>query len=177
MPFAITPAVILRGYYPDTSLAYFALSDHSRSPLDISYNSFEKSVQLANGTTRKYVIAQKRTIRLNWKDLPSTSVMTADYGAGAKDLEKFYKNNVDNEISIYVFMDQGTGSLLSTNLSLGPNDNGMVGTMPTNFAQALNFTGFIESFSCNVNKRYYGGGTRGTGYYDLWDASLSLKEA
>lgn len=178
MPFKLAPAVILNGYYPSTLTASFMLSDHSRSPLDISYDRYEKSVQLSNGLTRKYVIATKRSINLSWDNLPSSASVTVDKGAGAYELQKFYDNNFNNSITVTTFTDQGVGTSLYTGISLpgtSASPYPIISTMPS--ASGVSWTGYIDSFSCNVNKRYYGGGTVGKGYYDLWNVSMTLKEA
>ena len=76
MAFQLAPAIILEGYYPTNVMSYFMLSDHSRQPFEISNDRYEKSVQLANGSTRKYVISTKKSINLSWNDLPSNSIAT-----------------------------------------------------------------------------------------------------
>lgn len=176
MAFQLAPAIFLRGYNSNNTQSYYSLSDHSRAPFNIGYERYEKSVQLADGTTRKYVISSKRSLSINWSNLPTTSEMTVDYGMGARDLQSFYERNYNNEIIVYIFIDQGTGTPLSSGISLLPNDGGLVGTMPSTISNAVSYTAYIDSFSCTVNKRYLGGGTPVTGRYDLWDASLSLKE-
>lgn len=174
MQFNLAPAVILNGYYPSTSLSNFMLSDHSRSPLDISYDRFEKSVQLANGLTRKYVVATKRSISLSWDDLPSTASATVDNGAGAYELQKFYDNNYNNSITVTTYTDQGSGTPLFTGLVLSSSYPVLTSTPST---PGASWTGYIDSFSCNINKRYYGNGTASGGRYDLWNVSMTLKEA
>lgn len=174
MAFKLAPAVILNGYYPTTSTASFMLSDHSRSPLDLSYDRFEKSVQLANGLTRKYVIATKKSLSLSWDNLPSNASATVDSGAGAYELQKFYDNNFNNSITVTTFTDQGSGTPLYAGLTLS-SSYPVLSAMPS--AAGVSWTAYIDSFSCNVNKRLYGGGTVAKGKYDLWNVSLTLKEA
>ena len=174
MAFKLAPAVILNGYYPSTSSANFMLSDHSRAPLDISYEKYEKSVQLANGLTRKYVIATKRQISLSWSDLPSSASATVDSGAGAYELQKFYDNNFDNTITVTTYTDQGSGTPQYAGLVLS-STYPVLTSLPS--TSGISWTAYIDDFSCNINKRYYGGGTVGTGKYDLWDVTMRLKEA
>jgi hypothetical protein len=174
MAFQLAPAVILNGYYPTTSAASFMLSDHSRGAIDVSYNRFEKSVQLANGLTRKYVIATKKSISLSWNDLPSNASATVDKGAGAYELQKFYDNNFDNTITVSTYTDQGSGTPLYSGLVFSANYP-VLTTMPS--VSGVTWIAYIDSFSCNVNKRFYGGGTVAKGRYDLWNVSMTLKEA
>lgn len=180
MAFQLAPAIFLRGLYPSAVLNYFMLSDHSRAPFQLGFERYEKSVQMANGDTRKFVVAGKRSLSLSWTSLPSTASMTVDNGAGAKDLQLFYNNNYNTTISGYIFSDSTTGAVgtaASTGLVIAASDAGKVTTMPTalgtNNASA---TFYIDSFSITVNKRHYGGGTAITGKYDLWDVSMTLKE-
>ena len=178
MAFQLAPAVILKGNYPSTASSYFMLSDHSRAPFQLGFDRYEKSVQMANGETRKYVISGKRSLSLSWTSLPSSSSVTVDYGAGAKDLQLFYNNNYAVPITAYIFADlAGLGTASSGGLVINPAAGGSVTTPPTaspTNSTAINF--YIDSFSITVNKRYYGGGTVATGKYDLWDVSLGLKE-
>lgn len=174
MPLQLAPAIILNGYYPTTSTASFMLSDHSRAPLSISNTRYEKSIQLSNGLTRKYVIANKRSINLSWSMLPSSASITVDGGAGAYELQKFYENNFNNEITVTVFSDRGSGTPASTGLALSQNYP-VITTMPS--VAGVSWTGYIEEFSCEIQKRYAGGGTVPSGRYDYWDVSMSLKEA
>lgn len=180
MPFQLSPLIILQGYYPSTSSAYFMLSDHSREPLSITNEKIEKSVQLANGLTRKYVVSNKNTFSLQWNDLPSTSAMTVDNGAGAANLELFYDLNYNNTITAYLFRDKpfsGSGTALSSGLVIPSTASGKVTFMPTASVNAELLTMYIDSYSATIKKRYYGGGSASTGYYDLWDVSMTLKEA
>lgn len=178
MAFKLAPAIILNGYYPSTNAASFMVSDHSRAALDISYDRLEKSVQLANGLTRKYVISGKRSINLSWDNLPSNASVTVDKGAGAYELQKFYDNNFNNSITVTTYTDQGSGTPLYSGLALpgtSASPYPILSAMPS--AAGVSWTAFIDSFSCNVNKRFYGNGTASGGKYDLWNVSMTLKEA
>jgi hypothetical protein len=173
MTFPLAPAVILNGYYPSTSSSYFMLSDHSRASLNVSYDRYEKAVQLASGLTRKYVISKKTAISMSWSNLPSSASATVDHGAGAYELQKFYDNNFNNTVTVYTYTDQGSGTPASTGLTMSSNYP-LLTSIPSGY---VSWTGYIDSFSCVVNKRYTGGGTVKSGKYDLWDVSMTLKEA
>ena len=180
MPYTISPLLILQGYYPSTSSAYFMLSDHSRQPLSISNEKVESAVRMANGLTRKYIVSNKNTFSLNWDNLPSSAYATVDNGAGAANLELFYDLNYNSTVTVYLFRDSpslGGGSPLSSGLSILNTAGGKITTMPTASATAEILTMYIDSYSAAINKRYYGGGTLAKGYYDLWNVSMTLKEA
>lgn len=66
------------------------ITDHNRSPLGISVERIEKSSRMANGTMRKYVIADKRTFDISWDDVPSRAIYTVDGFWGVEDIEDFY---------------------------------------------------------------------------------------
>ncbi len=82
-------------YLPVGSLIYLnttiKLSDHNRQPISIDTNRIEKQQRMANGTLRKFFIADKKSINVNWNLLPSLSTFTADGGYGAIDLRSFYE--------------------------------------------------------------------------------------
>jgi hypothetical protein len=82
-------------YLPVGSLIYLnstiKLSDHNRQPISIQTNRIEKQQRMSNGTLRKFFIADKKSINVNWNMLPSLSTFTADGGYGAMDLRSFYE--------------------------------------------------------------------------------------
>ena len=76
---------------------WYKLSDHSRSPIQISYENIETSQRMASGKLRKYVIASKRKISTDWQNLPSLDSNVVDYSAGghgAAWMKSFYDGNV-----------------------------------------------------------------------------------
>ena len=66
------------------------LSEHNRQPVSIQHNRIEKQQRMANGTLRKFFIADKKSINVSWNMLPSFSTFTVDGGYGAMDLKAFY---------------------------------------------------------------------------------------
>lgn len=70
-----------------------AISDHNRSSLSIDVNRIEKSQRMANGTLRKYVIADKRQFSCSWQNLPKLTSQTVDGFWGGEDIENFYNTN------------------------------------------------------------------------------------
>jgi hypothetical protein len=73
----------------------YVLSDHNRAPVSMDPDRIEVSRRLANGTRRRYYVADKRTFQVNWSMLPSDSSQTVDGGIGAEELSSLYYD-VDN---------------------------------------------------------------------------------
>lgn len=69
---------------------FYALSEHNRSEFAITPQRIEKTQRMANGTLRKFWIADKRTFSLSWDMLPATSALTVDGAWGAEEIRSFY---------------------------------------------------------------------------------------
>lgn len=74
---------------------FHKITDHNRSPLDISYERIENKQRMANGALRRYVVAKKRTYSVSWDMLPSSNdtlkgLKTVDGGWAGKDIESFH---------------------------------------------------------------------------------------
>ena len=81
-------------YLPVGSALYLnttlKLSEHNRQPISLSKTRIEKTQRMANGTMRKFYVADKESINVSWTKLPSFSTYTIDGGYGALDLRSFY---------------------------------------------------------------------------------------
>ena len=81
-------------YLPVGSALYFntslKLSEHNRQPISLSKNRIEKTQRMANGTMRKFYVADKESINVSWNKLPSFYDYTVDGGYGALNLKEFY---------------------------------------------------------------------------------------
>jgi hypothetical protein len=81
-------------YLPVGSLIYLnstlKLSEHNRQPVSIEHNRIEKTQRMANGTLRKFFVADKKSINVSWNVLPSFFTFTVDGGYGAMDIRSFY---------------------------------------------------------------------------------------
>lgn len=84
-----------------------AISDHNRADLSVNIERIETVKRMANGTMRKYVVADKRTFSTSWTDLPSDNKFTVDGFAGADSIESFYNTN-KGEFNLYVHLDNNT---------------------------------------------------------------------
>lgn len=160
---------------PNTG-AFLILSDHNRSQIDIKNNRLEQRERTLNGKMRSYFVADKDTISVSWKDLPSRTFnnipnfdietgkeqegiqrFTVDGGAGGNELLSWYLNHPG---SFYLFLayDKYSNFLNQNNAYLRLQEYQEVKEV------------FISDFSYNVNKR-------GQNNYDLWDVSIILEEA
>lgn len=76
-----------------------AITDHNREALAIDIERIEKKQRMANGTLRKYIVADKRTFSTSWNMLPKVRQQTVDGFWGADDIENFY-NTVTGSFSL-----------------------------------------------------------------------------
>lgn len=68
------------------------LTDHNRSPIDISYERIHDTVRTQFGQLRKYHRADKRSFSFSWEMLPETYNHTVDGHPGARELENIFLN-------------------------------------------------------------------------------------
>lgn len=105
------------------------LTDHNRSPLEISYERIAKRVRMANGLMRQYYIADKRTFSCSWEMVPGLATKTVDGFWGANDLDSFFDSNNGTEITLGIINRDGTRT---------------------------NYTVMFTEFSKTLNKRWSG---------------------
>lgn len=55
-----------------------AVTDHNRSELGIDPERIESRKRMANGTMRKYFVADKHTFTVSWNDIPHLASQTVD---------------------------------------------------------------------------------------------------
>jgi hypothetical protein len=75
------------------SLAFRRLTEHNRDPLSINTERRESSQRMANGTLRKYFIADKLNLSVSWEMVPSFRNETVDGAWGAEDIKNFYESS------------------------------------------------------------------------------------
>jgi hypothetical protein len=134
MPLPINAGISV-GIFPSNSLTnppnasaagWITLTDHNRQPISFSYDQVSKEARMANGYLRKYVVAQKRNVSVDWSMVPSVasvqtiittgstslvdtvSNLTVDGRAGGAWLKEFYETNVF--IPIWVKITHSTAS-------------------------------------------------------------------
>lgn len=82
---------LMRWGAPATGPTYNGISDHNRAELTIATERIETAQRMANGTMRKYYIADKRSFSTSWDMLPNRAAYTVDGLWGADDMEEFYR--------------------------------------------------------------------------------------
>ena len=139
-------------------ITYYDLTDHNRQPLVYSPQRIEQSQRMANGLTRKMVIANKAVYDTSWQNVPSGSqtinsqsgrpiksfTPTVDGKMGAGFLKAFYEQNVFKPIWIKLTYatDNATGTSHVSSKLASPS---------TNNHQILKV--FITDFKYTVSKR------------------------
>jgi hypothetical protein len=83
------------------------VTDHNRSALAISTERIEDSQRMANGTMRKYVVADKRTFSTDWDNLPHNAMFTVDGFWGKNEMQNFY-NTTPGPFPMVVTWGDGT---------------------------------------------------------------------
>jgi hypothetical protein len=68
------------------------VTEHNRTPISLNTERIEQSTRMANGTTRKYFIADKLNLSASWEMVPSFRNETVDGAWGAEDLKAFYES-------------------------------------------------------------------------------------
>jgi len=69
------------------------ITEHNRQPLSITKNRIQKVQRMANGTLRKFFVAEKREFSVSWTMLPTFSNMTVDGGYAKDEIESFYETS------------------------------------------------------------------------------------
>lgn len=91
MPAIVLPrGTMLQFFYNST---WNKMSEHNRSEMTISPMRIEESKRMANGTLRKFFVADKNRFSVSWSMLPSYSSYTVDGYWGAQDLKTFYESS------------------------------------------------------------------------------------
>lgn len=68
------------------------LTDHNRDAVSISWDKIEYKKRMANGTLRRFVVADKRKIKISWTNLPKADNQTVDHFWGALSIIDFYQS-------------------------------------------------------------------------------------
>lgn len=138
------------------------VSDHSRSPIQVSFTRIESSNRMANGKLRKYVVATKQKWSLSWDLLPHSRAHTVDGFMGANELKAFYDENI------------GSFQLITTTGELASGtDFAYQHPATASSFQQVSFKAFksnvtITDFSRELVKRGH--------LYDMYNVSLSMEE-
>jgi hypothetical protein len=178
VPHATTGSVVFRtgsiSYVPEGTefVNFIVLSDHNRSPIDISTDRIEKRERMVNGRMRSYHVVDKIKFGLSWDMLPSRAFYTTptfnssgkpniepytvDGGAGGNDLLKWYEDHVGS-FWVYLAYDKYTA----------------IGTDAAAYGHMNQYNQVIEMYTSDFSHNVK---TRGS-LFDMWDVSISLEEA
>ena len=77
----------------DTTQSWIKLTEHNRSEISINIQRLEQSQRMANGSLRKFFVADKKEFSVSWNMLPGTRIYTVDNQWGALDLIEFYNSS------------------------------------------------------------------------------------
>jgi hypothetical protein len=77
----------------DTTKDWIRLSEHNRSEIGINIQRIEQSQRMANGSLRKFFVADKKQFSVSWNMLPGSRIYTVDNEWGALDLIEFYNSS------------------------------------------------------------------------------------
>jgi hypothetical protein len=92
------------------------ISDHNRSALSVSVDRIETATRMANGTMRKFIVADKRTFSTDWTDLPQSALFTVDGFWGKNEIENWY-NTQTGAFTLKLFYGDGTTGTYSVFMS------------------------------------------------------------
>lgn len=126
------------------------ITDHNRSPLEISIERIEKKQRMVDGTLRRYTVAKKRTFSCTWEMLPDSNAVagagTVDGGWAAAQIESFH-NSTDGPFTLTLKAGKDI-SLVSD-------------------GEESTYEVMISDFSKDIQKR---------GVVDFWNISITLEE-
>lgn len=89
-----------------------AITEHNRGPLSVDYESIEYKQRMASGSLRKIVIAQKRTFKASWDNVPDDILKTVDQKWSAREIENFYNSQLGVQFAL--MLSDGTTAVTYT---------------------------------------------------------------
>jgi len=133
------------------NMVWYKLSDHNRQPINVTYTLVESTDRMANGTLRKFIVARKFVIKIEWKDFPTQDSNLVDYSSGsygAAWLKAFYEGNSFNPIYVKLMYALDTPQTNSIPLANSYVDSkGTTGQV---------YNAFMTTFTYDVTKRRSG---------------------
>jgi hypothetical protein len=139
----------------DGTTKWNTVTDHNRGQFTLNHNRIEQSKRMANGTLRKFFVADKKSFSTAWSNIPSrrlngSEALTSDaFGAGL-DIKNWHEANTGDFWMLLVY--DVDSSVATTDIKKN--------------VEKVNV--FFGDFSYNVTDR---GQTT-----DLWNINLSLVE-
>lgn len=82
------------------------ITDHNRSPLQISNERIVNDFRTQFGTTRRFYKADKREFSVSWDMIPQSFEYTVDGNLGAEDMQDVFKEKF-GKVDLRVYYDFG----------------------------------------------------------------------
>jgi len=137
-----------------TNTKFRRVSEHNRSEFNIGTIRIEQQQRMANGTLRKYHVADKKSFNVSWLMLPSFRNETADGGWAAEDLKAFYESSA------------GKGSF-DIKINPGPFSTTLVEDSSGSLVDYYTYTVVFTSCDFVIVKR---------GLQTYWNVSISMEQ-
>lgn len=67
------------------------ITDHNRRPVSVSYSKFQNEKRMVDAMLRRFVVAEKRTWKVSWEDLPTDSEYVFEGFWAGEDIRSFYE--------------------------------------------------------------------------------------
>jgi hypothetical protein len=178
-----------------SNMVWYKLTDHNRNPIGITYSLIEQTDRMANGTLRKYVVAQKFIITADWSNLPTLDSNLVDYTTsgsvyGAAWIKAFYEINAFQPVYVkLIFAQENVNVASATSIKTPitapavPTSSTYVdstGTSLSNFDGVYN--AYMTTFTYDILKRRVGSTTNANGLansatgYDLVNLKIEFTE-
>lgn len=77
----------------DTAMKWnkHAVTDHNRGPISTTHEKIMTEKRMIEGTLRRFVVSEKRTFKVDWKDLYTNSDLVIDGGWSFDRIKDFYE--------------------------------------------------------------------------------------
>lgn len=85
------------------------LTEHNRGALEMSTERIEETKRMANGTLRKYYIADKKSFSMSWDFVPGAQTHLVDTAWSVNDLQTFY-NSATGKASFRIRIKKADGT-------------------------------------------------------------------
>jgi hypothetical protein len=154
---------------------FIVLSDHGRSPIDISTERIEKRERTVNGKSRSYHIADKNKFTVSWTGLPSRAFSDApEFSINGKKTSAGIEFTVDGGAGGVEILDWYENHKGSFWMFLSYDKYNTFGSDSAAKMHLQQYNDVVEVFISNFN---YKVGKRGQTLYDFWDITVTLEEA
>jgi hypothetical protein len=143
---------------PDNGTTWYALSDHNRQPIQYAPQRIEQVQRMANGTMRKFVVANKAIYDTTWQALPSASqTITSQSGISLQS----YQPTVDGKMGaafMKAFYDKYVTQPILLKLTYAVDNITGTGHVPSQLANPSTdnhqiLTVYMTNFVYTVSKR------------------------